>query len=465
MSTSGNKRATLTFLGAAGGVTGSCYLLETPRARLLLECGQVQGTRKQEGQNRERLPLDGIDAVVLSHAHIDHSGRLPLLYAQGYRGPVYTHDATRALCDIMLLDSAFLHEKDAEYENGKRERKGLPPVEPLYTREQARAVMGLFESVPYDERREILPGVELRLSDAGHILGSAIVELWIGTDGGTTKLVFSGDLGFRDAPVMDEPARIDEADVVLMESTYGDRDHRPFAQTLEELQAIFLEAADRGGNVLIPAFAVGRSQDLLYLMAQHFDEWQLGSWRIFLDSPMAIEATAIYAQYRHLYSAKLFDPAKHQPILPNIEATQTSEESMRINAMHSGAIVIAGSGMCNGGRILHHLKHNLWRPECHVVLVGYQAEGTLGRRLVDGAPYVRLWQEAIRVQARIHTVGGLSAHAGRSGLIDWYSHFNGRPPVHLVHGEERARAALAEELRARYRAEVHRPRMGSVIRI
>lgn len=455
--------ATLTFLGAAGAVTGSCYLLETPRARLLLECGQVQGTRQEEARNREPLPLERIDAVVLSHAHIDHSGRLPLLHRQGYRGPVYTHDATRALCDVMLLDSAWLQEKDAEYENRKRSRKGLPFVQPLYTRDDARAVMTLFESVPYDERREILPGIELRLSDAGHILGSAIVELWINDGHETRKLVFSGDLGFREAPVMDEPARIDDADVVLMESTYGDRDHRPFGQTLEELGSIFLEAAEHGGNVLIPAFAVGRSQDLLYLMARHFDEWQLGGRRIFLDSPMAIDATRIYAEYRHLYSAKLFDPADKAPVLPNIQATRTPEESMRINEIRSGAIVIAGSGMCNGGRILHHLKQNLWRPECHVVLVGYQAEGTLGRKLVDGARYVRLWQEAVRVQARIHTVGGLSAHAGQSGLLDWYGHFNGRPPLHLVHGEERARAALAGEIRARFHADVHRPKLGTKI--
>lgn len=463
MARSGSHKATLTFLGAAGSVTGSCYLLQTSRARLLLECGLVQGTRQEEARNREPLPLEGIDAVVISHAHIDHTGRLPLLWRQGYRGPVYTHDATRALCDIMLFDSAYLHEKDAEYENRKRARKGLAPVEPLYTRDDARGAMTLFESVPYDERREILPGIELRLSDAGHILGSAIVELWITEGGETRKIVFSGDLGFRDAPVMDEPARIDDADVVLMESTYGDRDHRPFAETLDELKGIFLEAADRGGNVLIPAFAVGRSQDLLYLMARHFDEWRLGGWRIFLDSPMAIEATRVYAQYRHLYSAKLFDPTDQRPILPNIEATRTAEESMRINEIASGAIVIAGSGMCNGGRILHHLKHNLWRAECHVVLVGYQAEGTLGRKLVDGVQSVRLWQEAIRVRARIHTVGGLSAHAGQSGLLDWYGHINGRPPVHLVHGEERARGALADELRVRYNASVHRPRLNTVL--
>jgi metallo-beta-lactamase family protein len=465
MKRSGKPKATLTFLGAAGHVTGSCYLLQTPRARLLLECGQVQGTRQEEQRNRQPLPLDRIDAVVLSHAHIDHSGRLPLLWRQGYRGPVYTHDATRALCDIMLIDAAYLHEKDAEYENLKRARKGLPRIEPLYTRQDAEGALTLFESMPYDERREILPGIEIRLSDAGHILGSAIVELWITEGGDTRKLVFSGDLGFRDAPVMDEPTRIDEADVVLMESTYGDRDHRPFAETLEELKSIFLEAADRGGNVLIPAFAVGRSQDLLYLMAQHFDEWKLGGWRIFLDSPMAIDATRVYAEYRHLYSVTLFDPSDRKPILPNIEASRTAEESMRINRIASGAIVIAGSGMCNGGRIMHHLKHNLWRPECHVVLVGYQAEGTLGRKLVDGAPYVRLWQEAIRVQARIHTVGGLSAHAGQSGLLDWYGHFNGRPPVHLVHGEERARAALADALRARCGAAAHRPKLGTVLQL
>lgn len=455
----------LTFLGAAGSVTGSCYMLETGKARLLLECGQVQGTRREEARNREPFPvaLDTIDAVVLSHAHIDHSGRLPLLYSRGYRGPIHTHDASRALCEIMLYDSAYLHEKDAEWENRKRARKGMPPVTPLYTRDDATAVMQQFVSVPYDERTEILPGVEICLRDAGHILGAAIVEVWLEDRGQRRKIVFSGDLGYADAPVMNEPTPVAEADLVLMESTYGNRDHRPFQETLAELKGIFLEAADQGGNVLIPAFAVGRTQDLLYLMARHFDDWGLGGWQVFLDSPMAIETTQVYSQFRHLYRTALFGAGQEWPALPNLRATKRSEESMEINRIEGGAIVIAGSGMCSGGRILHHLKHNLWRPECHVVLIGYQAEGTLGRRLVDGAPRVRLWQEAIQVKAKIHTVGGLSAHAGQTGLLNWYGGFRDRPPVYLVHGEERARVAFAARLQEAFGVEARRPRLGEAL--
>ncbi len=455
----------LTFLGAAGSVTGSCYLLETGKARVLLECGQVQGTRREEARNREPLPLelDRLDAVVLSHAHIDHSGRLPLLHAQGYRGPIYTHDASRALCEIMLYDSAYLHEKDAEWENRKRARKGLPALVPLYTRDDATAVMSQFVSVPYDERTEVAAGITIRLRDAGHILGASIVEIWLEDAGQQRKLVFSGDLGPGNAPVMNDPTPVADADLVLMESTYGDRDHRPFDRTLAELRDIFLEAAGGGGNVLIPAFAVGRTQDLLYLMARHFDEWQLGGWQVFLDSPMAIETTHVYSQYRHLYRAALFGAGQQWPKLPNLRLTKRSTESMEINRVTSGAVIIAGSGMCNGGRILHHLKHNLWRPECHVVMIGYQAEGTLGRRLVNGAARVRLWQETIRVKARIHTVGGLSAHAGRTGLLRWYGAFRNRPPVWLVHGEEPARAALAKKLANRFGAKARRPRVGDVI--
>jgi metallo-beta-lactamase family protein len=448
------------FLGASGAVTGSCYAIRTGTHTLLLECGQIQGRAEEERSNRLPLPVpvEQVDAVVLSHAHIDHSGRLPLLRRQGYQGPVYTHHATRALCDIMLRDSAWLHEKDAEIENRKRARKGLKAVEPLYTREDAEQVMTQFRGLEYAEQREILPGVRVRFSDAGHILGAAIVELWIGEGRTPYKLVFSGDLGYRHAPVMEDPTPIARADRVLLESTYGNRDHRPFDATLAELGEIFRAARDSGGNVLIPAFAVGRTQDLLFLMAEHRDAWGLSDWRIFLDSPMAIDATAVYARYRHLYGAQLFRKGGRATALENLEISSTPADSMAINRIESGAIVIAGSGMCTGGRIVHHLKHNVWRPECHVIIIGYQASGTLGRRLVDGAEYVRIWQEAVRVEAQVHTVGGLSAHADQTGLLEWYGAFRDHPPVTLVHGEDPARKALAEALSEAYGVEAHLPR-------
>ncbi|MEX2124762.1 MAG: MBL fold metallo-hydrolase [Woeseia sp.] len=455
----------LTFLGAAGAVTGSCYLLQTSRHTLLLECGQVQGSSAEEALNRLPLPVpaDSIDAVVLSHAHIDHSGRLPLLHRQGYDGPIYTHDATRALCAVMLRDSAYLHEQDAEWENRKRLRKGLAPVKPLYTQDDAAKVMDRFVGLEFTKRREILPGIELRLHDAGHILGAAIVELSLEDRGERRTLVFSGDLGYAAAPVMNDPTPITKADLVLLESTYGDRNHRSFDSTLDELRGIFREAADGGGNVLIPAFAVGRTQDLLYLMAEHYGEWRLDRWQVFLDSPMAIEATGIYSQYRHLYRAELFRDGQHWPVLPNFAATASREESMSLNRIESGAIIIAGSGMCTGGRVRHHLKHNVWRPQCHVIMIGYQAQGTLGRKLVDGAPRIRLWQETIQVNAKIHTVGGLSAHADQSGLLGWYGNFKGRPPVYLVHGEEKARLALTDKLKERYGVEARRPKLDQVV--
>ena len=451
----------VTFLGGAGTVTGSCYLVEVGDRKILLDCGQFQGTRADEARNHDRLPvaIDRLDAVVLSHAHIDHSGRLPLLRKQKFRGPIYTHHASRALCEIMLADSAYLQEKDAEWENKRRRRKGLRTIEPLYTRADAQAVIGQFHGLEYGEEQRVAPGITVRLSDAGHILGAAIVELWLEESGQRRKLVFSGDLGFLHAPVMQDPARIAEADWVLMESTYGDRNHRSFDDTLAELKSIFLSAAAGRGNILIPAFAVGRTQDLLSLLAEHYEDWGIGRWRVYLDSPMAIETTEVYWRYRHLYRSSLFGDDQ-RIALPNLIAARSSQESMRINAVESGAIIIAGSGMCSGGRILHHLKHNLWRPQCHVIIIGFQANGTLGRRLVDGADQVRLWQETIRVNARIHTVGGLSAHADQSGLLDWYGGFANRPPVSLVHGESRAQEALASALRSRYAARVQIPSFG-----
>ncbi len=455
------------FLRAAGEVTGSCYLIRCRNQQVLLECGQIQGDPDAEELNRSPFPFDtgDIDAVILSHAHIDHSGRLPLLVKEGYAGPIHTHHASRELCTIMLRDSAWLHEKDAEQENRKRARKGLQEIEPLYMREHAEAAMQLFRGHEYGERVALLPGIEFRLQDAGHILGAAIVEIWLEENGTKRKLVFSGDLGFDHGPVMAEPESVAEADLVLLESTYGDRNHRSPEDTIEELKSVFVAARETHGNIIIPAFAVGRTQDLLHLMSQHFDDWHLDNWQVFLDSPMAIEATEVYSRFRHLYTARLFQHGRSVPLLRNLAMSRTPEDSMAINRMESGAVVIAGSGMCTGGRVLHHLKHNLWRSECHVVIVGYQAHGTLGRRLVDGTEYVKIWGETIRSNAHIHTVGGLSAHADQRGLMSWYEGFRNRPPVCLVHGEDDAQAELAKKLRKSFDANVRIPNLGDRLRL
>ena len=451
----------LKFLGAARSVTGSCHLLRVGERSVLLDCGQIQGSRLDEQLNRVPLPVGHVDAVVLSHAHIDHSGRLPLLRKQGFDGPIFTHRATRELCAIMLRDAAYLHERDAEWENKKRRRKGLAPVAPLYTRDDASAVMGQFVGLDYDERREVVPGVEIALRNAGHILGAAIVELELRENGREFRLVFSGDLGYDAAPLMQSPTPIERADLVVMESTYGNRNHRPFAATLDELRGIFAGAAAGGGNILIPAFAVGRTQDLLHLLSEHYDDLGLERWSVYLDSPMAIETTQLYWRHADLQRAPLFGERSKLAVT----AAESTEDSMRINAVQRGAVVIAGSGMCSGGRILHHLKHNLWRPECHVVMIGFQAQGTLGRRLVDGAERVRVLGEAIKVAAKIHTVGGLSAHADRAGLTAWYGHFAGAPPVYLVHGEPGAQQALAAALRAAYGADVGIPARGDAVEL
>ena len=459
--------AELEFHGAAGEVTGSLYVIRTGGHTLLLECGLIQGGREAEKRNHDPfpVPVDGIDAVILSHAHIDHSGRVPLLARRGYTGPIHAQNATLALCRIMLPDSGYLNEKDAEWDNKKRRKQGKPLVEPLYTLEDARHCLGQFEGHRYDAPFEPVPGVTVRFLDAGHILGSAIVEMTFHEGGETRTLVFSGDLGYRDAPVMDPPATPGRADIVMMESTYGDRRHRPFAETITELSAVFETARANQGNIMIPAFTVGRTQDLLYLMAENYDDWGLGNWKIFLDSPMGIEATETYGEYRHLYGAKLFGPDSNLPDLDNFFMTETTEESMVINQVKSGAIIIAGSGMCTGGRIHHHLKNNIWRPECHLVIVGYQAYGTLGRRLVDGADEIRLWGETYPVRATVHTIGGLSAHGDQQDLIDWYGTFDGAPPLYLVHGESGAQKVLADKLRAATGANVTIATNGQSVRI
>lgn len=456
----------ITFYGAAGEVTGSCYLLQLAGYRVLLECGLIQGSLVQEARNREAFPFDpkSIDALILSHAHIDHSGRIPLLVQSGFKGPIYTQSASRDLCRIMLKDAGFINEKNAEWENRKRQRKGLEEVEPLFTVKDAQVAMGRFTCVEYEQWFSVVPGLEVCLHDAGHILGSSIVEIVLKQKNQQRRLVYSGDLGKYDAPILRDPSVLQKADLVLMESTYGDRQHKSQQQSWQEFHDVIAAARDGGGNVLIPAFAVGRSQELLYLLGKYYQQMGLEHWRIFLDSPMAIEATEVYRRHEDLYDIEARDLWRHmRPLLPNLVYCRTANQSMKLNLFTGGAIIIAGSGMCNGGRIRHHLKHNVWRENCHIVFVGFQAQGTLGRTIVDGARYIRLWGETIRVRASVHTIGGFSAHADQEGLMKWFANFSRRPPLILVHGEKDAMQCLQQKIANRFKRKPHRAVYGETV--
>src|SRR6185312_11996522 len=427
------------FHGAAGGeVTGSCHLIEVAGRRILFDCGMVQGSRDAEARNAEPFAFDpaSIDALVLSHAHIDHIGRVPLLVKRGFRGPIWTQAATCDLFPIMLLDAASLAERSAEFDNRDR-APGEPEAVPLYTAADVVVAQKQLHPLAYETDTTILPGVTVRLHEAGHILGSAMIELR--ADGRT--LLFTGDVGMCGTPILRDPAPPPRAD----------------------LGQILAAARADGGNVVIPAFAVGRSQELLYWFAEHFEDWNLAPWTIFLDSPMAAKVMAVYDSHEELFDA---DAAKVwagriKPFkLPNLRVSESVDESKAINRIHGGAIVIAGSGMANGGRVRHHLANNLAFARNHVVFVGYQAAGTLGRLLVNGVPRVRLFGEEIPVRAQIHTVGGLSAHADQQGLLDWYGASPNHPPVALAHGENPAREALAVELKRRYGVTVTLPQPG-----
>jgi metallo-beta-lactamase family protein len=442
----------LEFFGAAGEVTGSCHIVRCGRQQLLLDCGMIQGGRDAPARNRLPFPFDArqIDAVVLSHVHIDHCGRLPLLVRRGFRGPIYTNAACRDLLPILLNDSAVLAERDAERINRRREPTE-PPAEPLFTVDDVAQVIAQVRTVAYDARTTLLAGVELRVRDAGHIMGSSSVELWLIEGELRRKLVFSGDLGQYDSPILLDPYAFGDADLVLMETTYGNRLHRGREQTESELKEILQTAAHDRGNVIIPAFAVGRSQDLLYLFGKHFAAWKMDRWQIFLDSPMAIEASKVYWRHSERFDAealRLRADFTAMPPLPNLTLSRTSDDSRSINSVRGGAIIIAGSGMCNGGRVLHHLKQNIGREQCHIVITGFQAPGTLGRLLVDRAPTVRIHGESFRVAAKVHTLGGLSAHGDQDDLLRWYRGFRKQPPVFLVHGEVEAAEAFAVALRA-----------------
>ncbi|SFH81789.1 metallo-beta-lactamase family protein [Pseudomonas guineae] len=450
--------ALLNFLGAIQQVTGSCYLIESrDGAKVLLECGMRQGRREEDDSNRAAFPFDpqSLDAVVVSHAHIDHTGLLPKLAASGYRGPIFATDATSELMELMLLDSAFIQEKDAEWENKWRARMGKTAIRPLYTTADAEQALSQRQPMVYGETREVAKGVQVTFHNAGHILGSAIVEIAVQDHHLTRRLVFSGDLGNTCSPLMQDPSTLTQADLVLLESTYGDRDHRSSEDTLDELAAILQQAHRDGGNVMIPSFSVGRTQDLIYYLGRFYHEGRLPQQVVFLDSPMAIRANAIYSRFQDQFSAE--DRAAFQAHgskriedwLPILRCTPSPEESMAINRIKSGAIIIAGSGMCTGGRIAHHFKHNLWRESCHLIFPGFQAKGTLGRNIVDGAQSVKVLHQRIAVKAKVHTLGGFSAHAGQSQLIDWVSHFEHHPELYLVHGELEKTQALQQALRER----------------
>ena len=426
----------LRFLGAAGEVTGSCFLVDTGKLKFLIDCGMFQGGRLADAKNR-RFAFDPreIAFVALSHAHIDHSGLLPRLVAGGFRGAVYCTEATRDLSEVMLRDSAYLQEKEAEW-HGEA---------PLYTIAEAEASLRHFVPVAYDAEVRPHESLRARYRDAGHILGSAILEIWV--EG--KKLVFSGDLGQPGRPIVADPTPIAEADVLLVESTYGNRDHKTLVQTLDELAfALNDTLASRKGNVVIPAFAVGRTQEILSHMASLQQAKRLPErMNVYVDSPMALAATRITLKHAPMASPE------------RVRFTEDVAESMKINAVRSGAVIVSASGMCDGGRIRHHLRWNISRPECAIVFVGFQAAGTLGRRIVDGAAEVRLSGESTPVRAKVFTIGGLSAHADQSALLGWLGHFR-RPPhaTWIVHGEPLAANALCEAVkqRLRWRAQVAR---------
>jgi metallo-beta-lactamase family protein len=441
----------LTFLGATEGVTGSCYLLETKQATVLLECGLVQGSRKAEKDNKKPFPFDvhKIDAVVLSHAHLDHSGRLPLLVAKGYNGLIYMTSPTADLLEVMLKDAASLQERDAAWENKRRRRAGKKEIEPLYTMEDVEYALTLCKGLSYRRRQMIADGIEICYRDAGHILGSAVVELYINEKGKEKKLVFSGDLGNSYAALLEDPEVIETADVLLLESTYGDREHRSLDETLAEFEEIIVNSFDSGGNILIPTFAVGRTQEIIFRLGELYQAGKLKHQAIYLDSPMAIAITEIYHRYQNVFNSEDVTTLKQgktgslHSFLPILRYSSSTEESMALNRISEGAIFIAGSGMCNGGRIRHHLKHNLWRSNAHVIIVGYQAIGTPGRALVDGAKKFNFGDEKIAVKATIHTLGGFSAHASQSQLLEWTSNFKKpRPKLFLIHGELEAKITL-----------------------
>jgi metallo-beta-lactamase family protein len=462
---------TVTLHGAAGVVTGSAYELRTETAHVLLDFGMFQGSAAEESRNEvpSGLKPTTLDAVILTHAHLDHCGRLPLLAKAGYTGPVFATPATIDLTGLILRDSARIQASDNERANRWRAAKGKPPVPLLYTIEDVENIMGRFRPVPYTETIEVAPGMKARFHEAGHILGSASVEISVGEAGNQRTVVFSGDLGPRGVPILKDFICLPHAHAVFMESTYGDRDHRPLKETIAEFEAIVQRAVERKGKLLVPTFAVGRAQLLLVLLALMFRKKSLPPFPVFLDSPMAISATQIYREHEELYDAEMIALIKDKPLIEDLRTvtnTRTADESKKINEVPGPCLVMAGAGMCTGGRILHHLRHNLPLAEAAVLIVGYQGDGSLGRQLVDGRPEVSIFGDKIPVRAAIHTLGGFSAHAGQTDLLNWLGCMaHTGPRVILTHGEDKARVPLARIIEEQFHRKCELPNLGDVIEI
>ena len=447
------------FCGASMDVTGSCHLITTDSHKILLDCGQFQGGKEMEKLNYEPFPFDAeeVECVLLSHAHIDHCGRLPLLVKRGFKGQIYCTDATADLLQVMLKDSAHIHEKDAEWQTRKNARTGKPPVEPLYTMRDAENTLKMVKPVLYDQLVEINEQMRIVFNDAGHILGSAITELWVDEGETTSKIVFSGDLGVEDRPILRNPKKIKKADYVICESTYGNRLHPANSTSIDELIEITLKTVKRGGSVVIPSFAVGRTQELIYQFNMFYEqhkEYQqdLENVNVYIDSPMATTATEVFKKNAQVFDdeTKAFILSGDNPLdFKNLKFTRNTADSQMLNADRTAKVIISASGMCEAGRIRHHLKHTLWDARNSIVFVGYQAEGTLGRSLVQGASEVKLFGEPISVNAEIYNLEGFSGHADQHGLIDWLSGFQTAPKqIFLVHGEYQSKHDLADKIRA-----------------
>ncbi len=459
------------FLGAAGDVTGSAYHVVTQDAGILVDCGFFQGRREESAKNRrDKQIADGkLDAVVLTHGHLDHIGRLPLLTRNGYNGPIYATKPTLELARLVLKDSVALQKQDLKRQNQKRAREKKPPLEPLFEEGDVRKLKSLVAPVRYEQRFTVARGIEARLVDAGHVIGSSSVELTVTENGRKKVVVFSGDLGPRGAPLLNDPVPFHDADAVIMESTYGDRNHRSLHDTAMEGREIIERAIQTKAKILVPIFAIGRTQLLLYLLGGAFMRKTLPRFPIYIDSPMAIEATSIYRRNNELFDSEALEMVQSGELRRSLASAQPCAkpgESRALNDVKGPCLIMAGSGMCTGGRIMHHLRHNLPIPDTAVLMVGFQSHGTLGRKLVEGAKKVMMFGEEVPVRASIHTMGGFSAHADQNGLLEWYGAMApSRPRTIITHGENRARTVLSGLIEQRFGVKPECPNLDDVIEI